>query len=52
MTMTVEKQFLEYVFFAYSVVFLLLFVFVANVWRRSRRMEQQLAAMEGDREGE
>lgn len=50
--MAVEKQFLEYVFFAYSAVFVLLFLYVSNVWRRARRLEQQLSALESDREGE
>ncbi len=47
-----EKQFLEYVFFAYSAVFLLIFLFVTNVWRRTRHLEQQLSALEGDGEKE
>ncbi len=50
--MSVEKQFLEFVFFAYSAVFLLIFLFVTNVWRRTRRLEQQLSALEGEGEKE
>ena len=52
--MTVEKQFLEYVFFAYSAVFVLIFLFVTSIWRRMRSLQQQIDALgdEGDPEEE
>jgi len=50
--MTVEKQFLQYVFFAYSAVFVLIFLFVTNVWRRTRSLQQQVDAMREDEEPE
>ncbi len=50
--MTVEKQFLEYVFFAYSAVFILIFLFVTNVWRRTQGLKQQLDAMRDDEDQE
>ncbi len=50
--MAVEKQFLEYVFFAYSAVFILIFLFVTNVWRRTRDLQQQVDAMRDDEEPE
>jgi CcmD family protein len=48
----VEKQFLEFVFFAYSAVFILIFLFVTNVWRRTRSLQQQLDAMREDEDAE
>ncbi len=50
--MAVEKQFLEYVFFAYSAVFILIFLFVTNVWHRTRGLQQQIDAMRDDEEPE
>lgn len=50
--MTVEKQFLEYVFFAYGAVFILIFLFVTNVWRRTRSLQLQLDAMRDDEDPE
>lgn len=51
--MSVENEFLRFVFYAYSAVFILLFLYVTTIWRRARRLEQALEALgeDGDKGG-
>lgn len=48
----VERQFLEFVFLAYAAVFILIFLFVTYVWRRTRSLERDLAALRDEEAAE
>lgn len=46
--MSVESQFLRFVFYAYSAVFILIFLYITSIWRRARRLDQTLEALGED----